>query len=69
MPEDYVDSDLVSLLSKLDPVVAGWGATQTFGASETVLRQAGVPLVTLEQCEQAYQGVNVEIGQSKVGCG
>ena len=49
--------------------MAGWGATQTFGASETVLRQASVPLVTTEQCGQAYQGVNVEIGETKVCAG
>ena len=66
LPDDYVDTDLLDLLSKLDPVVVGWGATKTFGFSETVLRQAEVPLVSNSDCAQSYSGVNVEIGDTKV---
>merc|ERR1712064_257888 len=70
LPDDYEDQDLVALLSsQFDPVVVGWGATQTYGPAETVLRQATVPLVTESSCAQAYSGVNVNIGQNKVCAG
>ena len=68
LPDEYADQDLVALLNSLDPVVVGWGATQTYGPAETVLRQATVPLVTQASCAQSYSGVNVNIGQNKV-CG
>merc|ERR1712227_374546 len=58
LPDEYADQDLVALLNSLDPVVVGWGATQTYGPAETVLRQATVPLVTQASCAQSYSGVN-----------
>ena len=69
LPEDYVDTDIPSLLNKLDPVVVGWGATQTYGLAETVLRQATVPMVSQAQCSNAYSGVNVNIGDTKICAG
>jgi len=69
LPEDYVDTDLASLLSSLEPVVVGWGATQTYGPAETVLRQATVPMVTRGQCSAAYSGVEVSIDETKVCAG
>merc|ERR1719445_2041782 len=69
LPDDYEDQDLVALLNSLDPVVVGWGATQTYGPAETVLRQATVPLVTRGQCSAAYSGVEVSIDETKVCAG
>lgn len=69
LPTDYVDKDLVSLLSTQDPVVVGWGATQSYGASETRLRQAMVPVVTNQHCSDAYKEIDVSIGDTKVCAG
>ena len=57
------------LLSSLDPVVVGWGATQTYGPAETVLRQATVPMVTSLQCRDSYSGVEVSIDETKLCAG
>ena len=42
LPDDYVGSDLVSLLASggsHQPVVVGWGATHSYGPAETRLRE------------------------------
>ena len=49
--------------------MVGWGATQTYGLAETVLRQATVPMVSQCQCSNAYSGVNVNIDDTKICAG
>ena len=72
LPDDYAGHDLVSDLSsspRQDPVVVGWGATQTYGPAETRLRQATVPVVSRELCTAAYQDLDVNIGDNKICAG
>ena len=52
-----------------EPVVVGWGATQSYGPAETRLRQARVEVVSAEECSQAYQDINVNIGDTKLCAG
>jgi len=69
LPDDYEGKDLEVVLAEPEPVVIGWGATFTYGGAETRLRQATVPVVTQEDCKAAYNGVNVDIGDTKVCAG
>ena len=50
-------------------MVVGWGATQSYGPAERRLRQARVEMVSGETCRQAYQDINVNIGDTKVCAG
>ena len=72
LPDDYVETDLVSVLTSpgdQDPVVVGWGATHSYGPAETRLRQATVPVVSREDCREAYQDIDVNIGDNKICAG
>merc|ERR1712198_826250 len=42
LPDQYSGQDLTSVLSNPDPVIVGWGSTQTGGGSQNRLRQAFV---------------------------
>jgi len=69
LPDEYEGLDIEEVLNDKEPVVVGWGATFTYGGAETTLRQATVPVVTKKQCKAAYNGVNVNIGDTKICAG
>jgi len=69
LPDAYEGKNLEVLINSPEPVVVGWGATKTYGGAETKLRQATVPVVTKKDCKAAYEGVNVDIGETKVCAG
>ena len=50
-------------------MVVGWGATQSYGPAERRLRQARVEVVSGERCREAYQDINVNIGDTKLCAG
>lgn len=41
----------------MNPFVAGFGATKHQGATSNVLRDAQVPIVSRQSCEQSYKSV------------
>jgi len=41
----------------MNPFVAGWGAVKHQGATSQVLRDAQVPIVSRQTCEQSYKSV------------
>ena len=69
LPDQYVGKELEVVINTPEPVVVGWGATYTYGGAETKLRQTTVSVVTKEDCRAAYDGVNVDIGDTKVCAG
>ncbi len=49
--------------------IIGWGSEATGGNTVTTLRQAQVPLVTRDKCEEAYSGISrVTIGEEDQLC-
>jgi len=70
LPDQYSGQDLTTVLSNPDPVIVGWGSTQTGGGSQNRLRQARVPMVTPATCRDAYSGISrVTIGDTKLCAG
>ena len=66
LPDQYRGRDLETVLAAPEPVVVGWGATHTYGGAEDKLRQTTVPVVGRTECKEAYRGISVNIGNTKV---
>jgi len=70
LPTRYQGANLPSVLASPQPIVVGWGSTSVGGGPTNILRQAGVQVVTQQQCAQAYRQVSrVTIGASKLCAG
>jgi len=70
LPDAYKGQDLPGLLSTNPPTIIGWGSTFSGGGPQNRLRQAKVPMVTQQQCANAYAAISrVTIGDTKLCAG
>jgi len=70
LPDAYKGQDLPSVMSNPDPVIIGWGSTFSGGGPQDTLRQARVPMVSQQECADAYSAISrVTIGATKLCAG
>jgi len=68
LPYDYVNINYERFRN--EPSIVGWGATRTNGQASSVCRQATVPIVPINECQQDYSGVSrVRISDDQVCAG